>query len=432
LDPVLVWVRERLTTTPGRLVLLSVAVAVAAIGLGAVAEVAELSREHAAASARSDSEPLLAQAVNLYASVSDANASATTTFLVGGLEPAARRARYLADVRTATDSLAALTREAGATPGASMAVTTITRELPIYTGLVEAARADNRQGLPVGAAYMRQASDLLRSAILPAAGQLYMTEAKRLRADYASGASAVSLVAFLAAVGLSVALLVYTQVYLLRISHRVLNLAIVAATILLAALAVWGVLGLVGEQNALASAQRRGSDSVEVLSAARILASRAQSDESLTLIARGGDTTDLADFAAVTAALGQPHGDRGLVGQIDALAQRTGTTQAARAFDVALAAYLAEHAQIVADEQRGNTSAANALVGGSTITGQSPADRMSGDLVTQVAGAQSRFDRSAADATGALSGLSLAIPVLFVLAAALTLLGLRLRIGEYR
>ncbi len=431
LEPLLAWVRERLTTTPGRLALVSIAVVVGAVCFGAVADIAEQSREQAANSARTDTEPLLAQAVNLYASLSDANATATTTFLVGGLEPAARRARYLQDVRAASDSLATLSREVGATASARGAVTTVTRELPIYTGLVEAARANNRQGLPVGAAYLRQASDLLKTAILPAAGQMYTTEARRLRDDYGAGTSTAWLVAFIAAIGLALASLLYTQVYLARISHRILNTPMVAATVLLAALLIWGVIALAGEQNALATAQRDGSDSVEVLSAARILVSRAQSDESLTLIARGGDTTDPADFAAVIGALGRPNGG-GLAGEVTALARRTGTLGAAGEFERALAAYLAEHAQITAYEQRGDTSHANGLVAGSTITGQSPADRVSASLVDQVAAAQARFERSAADATSALSGLSLAIGVVMVLAAGLTLVGLRLRLNEYR
>lgn len=431
LEPLLAWVRERLTTTPGRLALVSIAVVVGAICFGVLAEVSEQAREQAASSARTDTEPLLAEAVNLYASLSDANASATTTFLVGGLEPPARRARYLQDVRAASSSLAALTRQVGTAAGARDAVATVTAQLSIYAGLVEAARANNRQALPIGAAYMRQASDLLKTTILPAAGKLYTIEAKRLRDDYGTGTSTAWLAAFIAAMVLSLALLVYAQWFLGRISRRILNVPMALATVLLLALTIWGVIALTREQNALVTAQRTGSDSVEVLSATRILVSRAQSDESLTLIARGGDTTDPADFAAVFGALGQPGGSSGLVGEVSVLAGRTGTSGAATQFDQALAAYLAQHARITAYEQQGDTKDAN-LVAISGVGGQSPADQVSADLVAEVAAAQARFERSAADATSAPSGLSLAIPVVFVLAAALALFGLRLRMSEYR
>jgi hypothetical protein len=431
-DPLRAWVRARLTTTPGRLALVSIAVVVGAVCFGVVALVTEQSREQAANAARTQTEPLLAEAVSLYASLSDANATATTTFLTGGLEPAARRARYLHDVRAASNSLATLTRQLGASASARDAVATITDQLPIYTGLVEAARANNGQGLPVGAAYLRQASDLLTKTILPAANQLYTTEATRLSDDYSPGTSTATLVAFIVAMVLSLALLIYAQLYLARISHRILNVPMLVATVLLVALSVWGVVGLVREQNALATAQRDGSDSVEVLSATRILVSRAQSDESLTLIARGGDTQHGLDFEAIMRTLGPANGSGGLVGEVDALARRTGTSAAASGFATGLTAYLAQHGQINAFVQQGNTARASNIVAGSVASGQSPADLVSANLVHQTAAAQARFDHAAADATSALNGLSLAIPVLIVLAAALALLGLRQRINEYR
>ena len=426
------WVRERLTTTPGRLALVSIAVVVGAVCFGAVALIAEQARARAASSAKTDTEPLLGEAVNLYASLSDANATATTTFLLGGLEPPTRRARYLADVTSASNSLASLTRQVGPAAGARDDVATIAAQLPIYTGLIEAARANNRQGLPVGAAYLGQASNLLDKTILPAAGRLYTIEAQRLRDDYATGTSLAWLLVFVAAMLLSLALLVLVQRHLAGISHRILNIPTVIATLLLVGLTAWGVSAMISEQNALAKAQRDGSDSVEILSAARILVSRAQSDESLTLVARGGDTADPADFSAVIAALGRPGARSGLAGEIGTLAQRTGTASAAAEFDSALSAYLARHAQITTLEAQGQTAAAGNLAAGLGAAGPSPADRASASLTAQDAAAQARFGSSAADATSALSGLFAAIPVVFALAAVLTLVGLRLRINEYR
>ena len=52
---------------------------------GVVATLAVHSRSKAANAARTQTEPLLVQAVTLYDSLSDANATATTTFLTGGL-----------------------------------------------------------------------------------------------------------------------------------------------------------------------------------------------------------------------------------------------------------------------------------------------------------------------------------------------------------
>ena len=111
--------RRRAITTPGKLALVSMLVVAGALCFGVVATLAVQSRSEAANAARTQTEPLLVQAVTLYDSLSDANATAITTFLTGGLEPAQRRAHYLQDLRLATGSLTTLTREvSGSSRGA--------------------------------------------------------------------------------------------------------------------------------------------------------------------------------------------------------------------------------------------------------------------------------------------------------------------------
>jgi hypothetical protein len=432
LDSALGWVRDQLTTTPGRFTLVAIVTVVGALVFGLLAWTAERSRHRAAQAVATQTEPLLVQAVNLYASLSDANATAATTFLKGGLEQPAQRQRDLRDLQAASAALATLTRQIGSSPGTFQSISTITSELPVYSGLVESARANNRQGLPVGAAYLRQASNLLSQSILPAANQLYTTEATRLNDDYRSGTSTAALVAFLSVAVLSLALLLLAQRYLTQISNRRLNIPIVVATLLVLALSVWGFLSLLSEQNGLATAQLNGSDPVEVLSAMRILASRAQSDESLTLVARGGDQQLPRDFDAAMAALMPGNGQGGVLGEIEALSRRTGTDAAAAGLAITLNAYRAHHAQISALEGNGHFDQAIALAVRSAQSQASPADRLSTDLTAQIDFAQRRFAQAAAGADSSLAGLSVAIPALTLIAAVLALLGLRQRISEYR
>ncbi len=53
---------------------------------------------------------------------------------------------------------------------------TLSAELPVYTDEAGTARADNRLGLPLGAAYLREASALMRGTLLPAASDIYARE----------------------------------------------------------------------------------------------------------------------------------------------------------------------------------------------------------------------------------------------------------------
>jgi hypothetical protein len=402
------WVRQRITTTPGKLVLTSVLVVLGAVCFGVVATSAEQSRERAVRAARTDTEPQLVHAVNLYTALSDANATVATGLLAGGLEPPAKRARYLADLRLASESLTALTREAGSSPSASAALRTVANQLPVYSGLVETARADNRQHFPIGAAYLRQASSLLTNSILPSAGRIYATEAQRLDNDYRSGTSSASLVALVIAVVLALGFLVVAQRFLARVSRRILNVLIVLATVALAGVSAWAVIGLISEQSALAAAQHDGSDSVELLSAANVLLSRAEGDLSLALVNRGTDVTDPQDFARVKQALAT-----------NGLADRLGA---------AFPSYLAAARQV---EDLENSGQLREAIAASPTAGKI-FDRVSAGVTTEIAAAQKRFTNDAAVAHSDLSGLDLAIPLITALAAVLVLLGLRQRINEYR
>jgi hypothetical protein len=420
------WVRERLTTTPGRLVLISIVLVLAAACFGVVATLADSSRAQAASAARTQTEPLLGQAARLYTALSDANATVTTTFLKGGPEPPAARARYVTDLRLATDALASLTREASGSADVRAALATISQQMPVYSGLIEAARANNRQKLPIGAAYLRQGSELLIGTILPAADRVYAVEANRLAGDYGSGTGTVALVALIIVAIVVLAVLGGAQVYLARTTRRIINVPMVVSTAVLMAVSVWALVGLIGEQNSLTSA-RHDSDSVEVLSASSVLLSRAQSDQSLTLVNRGSDELDPADFASVMRKLA-PTG--GLLNEVSALAGRSDSTSAGPRLGNEFASYRAEITKT--NELISAGRIRDAIRQGSSATSITVADRLSADLGVQLKAAQARFMINVADASSSLSGLSIAIPVLTVLAAGLALIGLRTRLVEYR
>ena len=74
----------------------------------------------------------------------------------------------------------------------------------------------------------------------------------------------------------------------------------------------------------------QGSDSVEVLSSARILTLRAQNNENLALIARGNGDAYVAEFDRVMKALGGTDGTGGLLGYAAELGDRTGDGRAHR------------------------------------------------------------------------------------------------------
>jgi len=427
-----VWLREHLATTPGRLRLLALLLATTALIFGVATTAAATVRRNATNAVAAQTEPLLFEADGLYASLSDADATAATTFLRGGIESGTRRRRYLNDLRSATSQLTTLTRQVRNSPVAEAAVSTISARLPIYSGLIETARANNRQGFPVGAAYLRQASDLMRAEILPAADRLYAVEAQRLTGDYRSGVGSGTFAVVVLTGLLALAALIGGQVYVTRRTHRLLNVPMVVGTVVLLALVVWTLAAFSQEQDSLSSAQRKGSDPVEILSATRILTLRAEGDESLALVAHGGGDQFVADFAAATHALGPADGTQRLLGEASMLASRTHSAAAFAEFRSTLARYRAAHRRIAALEAAGRFGDAINLAVGSRAKEAPLADELNKSLGTQIASAQHRFAGAAENATSALGGLWLGIPLLATAVGLLGLLGLFQRISEYR
>jgi hypothetical protein len=416
------------TTTPGRLRVAMGAVVLVAILAGLVVVAVTSVRRNAADAVATRDEPLMVEADGLYASLADADATAATTFLRGGQEPSALRARYLADVRRASAQLADLGRRVEG-PAQARAVAAAAAGLPTYTGLVETARANNRQGFPVGAAYLREASDLMRERILPAAGELYAAEAQRLGEHQRTGTSGGGVVAVLLACAAVLAVLVGAQVFLFQRTHRVFNVPLVAASLVVVVVMAWGAIAMASARDSLIRAQRDGSDAVQVLSAARILWLRVQADESLALVARGSGPQYVDDVDRVLALLEPP---QGLLAMASRLAARTGSEAGVRDLTGTLGAIRAQHARVARLEKAGDYGAAIRLAVGGGSREAALGDRLNRRFGALLSEAQRRFQVAADDARSALSGLAVGIPLLFVLAAGLALFGLQQRLDEYR
>jgi len=285
--------RSALRRTPGRMRIAGVVAVLASLAVGVLGVRAGLAQSSALASADADTQQLVGiQDVRNDLVVADA--TATNAFLVGGLEPPEQRARYNGSIDAAANGLAALSgsNEADA-PKLGKAAAALTT----YTGLVEQARANNRQGFPVGAAYLDQASTVLRTDVLPELDALVDTNSARVDASFDSVGSTPWILA-LALISLIAFVLV--QTWLARRTHRRLNAGLFWATILALAATVAGAVVL-GSTARNAADVRSGTyaDTVAV-SRAYSLANDAKSMESFTLIKRGSGAAYEEQFVAET------------------------------------------------------------------------------------------------------------------------------------
>jgi hypothetical protein len=208
---------------------------------GAIAAWTVAVRTSAANGVVTVSEPLSLDAQQIYRALSDADATEAAAFLSGGLEPLALRRRYEADIVQAARHLEAATTSAGQSSTGSR-LATLSAGLPVYSGLVETARADNRLGQPLGAAYLREASGLMRATLLPAARDLYTQENSQL-ASADRRATALPYTALAVAV-IAILMLSAVQWWLARRTNRMVNPGLLVATVATLVALIWRISAL--------------------------------------------------------------------------------------------------------------------------------------------------------------------------------------------
>lgn len=421
----------RLTTrtgsTPGRLTVLMLTVAALAIAAGLAAVIGLTHRSSEVDSIIKRSGPLTLDAQELYRSLSDADAIAASAFLSNGQEPAALRQRYESDIAAAS---AALTDATAGDPG-QRAVQEIAAQLPVYTGLVEAARTYNRQNLPVGAAYLREASALMRDDLLVAAKRLYDAETAR----FDSEAKAASGFPWLAA-GLTVLTLAglgYAQVYLTRRTNRLLNLGLVGATAMGLAALVWLGASWLGVRGELHSAQRDGSDQIQLLAQARIDALQARADEALTLVARGNGASFDTDYDKMLTDLIGKDGNGGLLRRSAAEATDPAVRAAVNAGTGAAKSWRSTHQRVHSADAAGDYSGAVELtIGDSPTSAANTFNNLDKDLATGIAATSAQLEAHARSAAGALTAAPIGLAALTLLLLVGVVAGFQQRLAEYR
>ena len=426
-------------TTPGRLRLLIVGLVLLSLAWGVLAALTAEQHASAAANVVAVSEPLSLDAEQIYQSLSDADATAASAFLSGGLEPAAARQQYNADITQAAirieaasallGSSAARTQlpghlnkqasTAGSATGDDLA--TLSAELPVYADEVGTARADNRLGYPLGAAYLREASTLLRGTLLTAASDIY-TRQSTLLTSASAQATGLPLIVVTVVFSVGVGYLLYRSSRgLTRRTHRRVNYGLLVAAVAFAVSLVWLTAAFATGRAELLHAQQRGSAPAEAYARADVAALRAHADESLTLVDNSGDDSYQQDFIAQQKLLGPGPGT--LLAAVEASAGNGAAAADAQAW------YRA-HAALRALDDSGNHAAAVQ----SALAGEAAArfGRLSADLGNGINADQAVFASNARSGRDAFTGLAVGVIVASLIMAAGCAWGLNRRLEEYR
>jgi hypothetical protein len=417
-------VANRVRSTPGRLRAYLLVLSVLGLLAGLASVVGAVQRGDAVDAVATSSGPLAVRAQGLYRSLSDADATAAAAFLSAGSEPPQLRQRYLDDIAAASSALAQtrVSSDAEQTP-----VTRIATALPTYTGLVETARAQNRLNLPVGAAYLREASTLMRTQLLPAADDLYQIETDRLATDRSSadGFPWLSVPLILLTLGG----LWVTQLYLVRRTQRLVNVGLAIASAAAVVLLLWVGFSWIGVASNLASADRDGSAQVQAVARVRIGLLQARADEALTLVARGSGGQYEDDYTARLADLIGADGHGGQMSTAIAEASDPSVHSVLSSARDDLVAWRAAHQKLHGDDVAGQYPQAvqAAVTGQSSLFG-----KIDGELQQALTTTGATFNDRATAAADALTLTVAGWTVLTVTLVAALVIGLQTRIAEYR
>ena len=420
-------VRERVQelalggATPQRLRRLGAALFLAALLAGLVGMVSGINRAEAVNDGSTRLAALTADAAAIYSALGDADAMATSGYVTGGTEPPDVRARYDADIQAASAGLVTAASLLSEDDPATVPLTTISAQLPTYTGLVDTARAYNRQNLPLGQAYLGAASRLMRNTILPAAAELRSVENVRLTSAFGNaGALPIATVAITLAALLAVVDAARRE---RQRTNRVVNVGLSWTGGALVLLLLWWLVASAVAGFALTGASRHATAST-ALDDARATILQARSNENLVLVARGSGGISNADFIRQTDELLAPGGDL-------ASAEESG----ARLDPVrsAVGAWVAAHDDLRALDDSGNYAEAVASATGSSPSQAGGAfERVDDELGVVIVTEREAFAADARLARWALVGLPVVSALLGLLAAAGIVAGVGRRLGEYR
>lgn len=415
-------------TAPGRLAAGGVLLVVLALLAGLFAFLGVRERAAAADRIATRSEPLGLRTQELYRALAEADAAAAAGVLSGGVEKAELRDDYNQSLDTAQRLLMAAPA-AGHSGRVGELMVRLSVEIPRYREDVARAKAETRQGHPLGAAYLRVASRQMEEVILPAARELYGIAAERLRRDHREASSVPWSATVFALVAL--AALVAAQILLARRTKRVFNPGLVLAAAVVAAVVAWVATGTASARDDLATSRDDGWRPMAALSDVRFAVLQARAAEGQVLVQNGSDGG--AYQAKWTGLRDELTRSGGLLDRAERLGGDDDFT-ASRLADVraAVADWSDAHQAVVNEFNKTNYTGAVTMVIEDSGPAQIAFSRAEKALTEAITGDQDDFTRAVGGARGATDGLETGVLVLAIGAAAGIVDGVRRRLGEYR
>jgi hypothetical protein len=411
-----------ISTTPGRI--LTIGIVLAALGgISAFATSTTINhRQQVLTTVLNHTEPLSFAAGRLYTTLSVADAAAATAFIAEA-EPQPVRQRY---EQAITDASVAVTRASSGLTDEPLVqlLGRINAELAVYTGLIEIARTNNREGNPVGSSYLSEASGLMQSTILPDAARLYQATSERVDAETTASTQIPAPVIMV--VGATVIFGAFSHRWLARRTRRRINPGLVVGALAILVMVVWVGTALTISTTASRSAKDTAAESLKTVTNVAITAQQARADETLSLIRRGDEEKRKQSFYQRIDSMHR---------QLDQYMSRSDAVDKPdlEGADQLLLRWRQANDRITSYISVGNYRAATQVALGSSEEDSTPAfDKLEDELAKAMDQGRITLRNDVINARSGLSGAQVGGVVLSLGAAIAVALGLWPRLKEYR
>lgn len=289
-------------TTPGRYRLWSLAAAALLVAATVTASASATFMRSSTRHAESSSGPVLVATQQLVSSLAEADAAASAAFLSGRDEDPEQRRLYEEALGRAGQQVEEIASLAGKDPAVRTVLGRASVQLTRYAGLVEAARASNKNATADANGYLVAAVQLAEQLVEGDVKVLTDDAQAALRDDQNDRNQGFWVAA--AALVAAVALLALGQVRMVRLARRIVNPPLALATIL--ALVALGLLVYANRAsgNDMGDARRDGYDSIVLTARLGRAGFGAKASETLAVITGDASQRRQADVGAAQVASG--------------------------------------------------------------------------------------------------------------------------------
>ncbi len=406
-------------STPGFLrqwnvILLALVAAFAVVG-----SIASLVMGSASNTTADNTAPALIGVQDLFASLAEANTAATAAFLstrATGVEDRANRNLYEDAIRRSSEQAEGVSAIIGSDEAAHDALKEIGVALNTYSGQVEAARIANANDLPGADTQLRQALGVVQRDVGDAVNTVTARGQSQLETEREDGR-----ILTWVAIGLGAATLLAllrVQSGLLRRTNRILNPGLVVATITIAVVLGYLIVGPIVRGQNLDEASTGGYDAIAKSAEIQTAAFNLQSELSLKLLDNSG--TDLDPLFAETEAK---------ISEIGGVVDSVREEAAAETLVIRWDRYQVTAREIEALAEAGDSEAAVALFQGE---GLSDFNGLNTAIESVLSDNRSQFITGVDTASRAVRNTPYFTIIGPVIAALAIMLAIQRRLGEYR